>query len=76
MLIVSQATSVSDAAETSDGNVTAYDAALLSCRIAVTRADGAKCERCWKYDIEVGADASYPTLCARCASVLRAGASA
>jgi isoleucyl-tRNA synthetase len=76
LLIVSQASSATVAGGTSDGNGTAYDATLLGCRIAVIRAEGAKCERCWKYDTKVGADASHPTVCARCAAVLRAGASA
>jgi isoleucyl-tRNA synthetase len=75
LLIVSQASSVTVAVGTADGNGTAYDATLLGCRIAVTRAEGAKCERCWKYDTKVGADASHPTLCPRCAAVLRAGVS-
>ena len=44
-------------------------------RVSVSKADGAKCERCWKYDIHVGADANHPTVCPRCAAVLT-GASA
>ena len=28
---------------------------LLNCQIAVSKAEGLKCERCWKYDTEVGA---------------------
>ncbi|HYL38232.1 MAG TPA: isoleucine--tRNA ligase [Bryobacteraceae bacterium] len=32
----------------------------------VERADGEKCERCWKYTTEVGQDAEFPTLCAAC----------
>jgi isoleucyl-tRNA synthetase len=75
LLIVSQAASAGTAS-TADTNGTAYDATLMGCRIAVTKAEGAKCERCWKYDTRVGADASHPTLCARCAAVLKAGASA
>jgi isoleucyl-tRNA synthetase len=35
-------------------------------RIEVAKADGRKCERCWNYSVEVGLDASYPTLCERC----------
>lgn len=38
--------------------------------IAVTAADGEKCERCWIYDETVGQVQSHPTLCKRCASVL------
>jgi len=43
---------------------------------SVSKADGAKCERCWKYDVNVGVDHNYPTVCPRCASVLSAGAAA
>ncbi len=40
--------------------------------IVVERAKGEKCERCWIYTEEAGKDADYPTLCPRCASVMRA----
>jgi isoleucyl-tRNA synthetase len=33
----------------------------------VARAEGIKCERCWKYTTDVGSDPQYPTVCARCA---------
>ncbi|MBM3749499.1 MAG: class I tRNA ligase family protein, partial [Acidobacteria bacterium] len=36
----------------------------------VSRADGAKCERCWKYSTEVGADARWPTICPPCAAAV------
>ena len=36
--------------------------------IEAYRAEGAKCERCWKYTADVGRNAKYPTLCARCAA--------
>ena len=39
--------------------------------IKVVHAEGEKCERCWKYSTEVGVDAEHPTLCPRCASVLK-----
>ncbi len=41
-----------------------------SFHIAVSRADGEKCERCWNYSPSVGQEARYPTLCARCVAVL------
>lgn len=41
----------------------------------VEKAEGAKCERCWKYDVNVGKDPSHPTVCPRCAQVLDHGAS-
>jgi isoleucyl-tRNA synthetase len=39
-------------------------------RVSVERADGEKCERCWKYTLDIGADASLPTICAACASAV------
>lgn len=39
----------------------------------VTRASGEKCERCWKYLPSVGQCAEHPTLCARCARVVKYG---
>lgn len=36
----------------------------------VMRADGQKCERCWKFDLQVGQSKDHPTLCPRCESVL------
>jgi isoleucyl-tRNA synthetase len=38
--------------------------------VAVERADGEKCERCWKYSTKVGQDAKYPTVCDACSSTL------
>ena len=34
-------------------------------------ADGSKCERCWSFTPTVGKDPEHPTLCARCAEVIR-----
>jgi len=34
--------------------------------VKVERADGTKCERCWKYSTDVGANASLPTICGAC----------
>ena len=38
--------------------------------ISVEKASGEKCERCWKYDEEVGHNHNHPDVCPRCASVL------
>jgi len=38
--------------------------------IAVDRAPGTKCERCWRYSPRVGEDRAHPTLCERCVAVL------
>jgi isoleucyl-tRNA synthetase len=39
--------------------------------VAVERAAGAKCERCWKYSTAVGEDPMYPTVCEACSSALK-----
>jgi isoleucyl-tRNA synthetase len=76
VLIVSQA-NVSSAADTaSKDDACSYHGDLLNCLVTVSKADGAKCERCWKYDLEVGKDPNHPTICGRCAVVLNAGDSA
>jgi isoleucyl-tRNA synthetase len=38
--------------------------------IRVSTAFGTKCERCWHYSDELGADPAHPTLCGRCTSNL------
>lgn len=39
--------------------------------INISRAEGEKCERCWKYTKDVGIDKENPTICKRCSEVLR-----
>ena len=39
-------------------------------KVEVDMADGSKCERCWNYTTDVGADARYPGACLRCAGNL------
>jgi isoleucyl-tRNA synthetase len=39
--------------------------------VAVKKADGAKCDRCWNYSTHVGEDTTYPTICERCSAVLK-----
>ncbi len=38
--------------------------------IAIKKAPGQKCERCWCYSETVGQDSRYPTICHKCVSVL------
>jgi isoleucyl-tRNA synthetase len=38
--------------------------------VAVLRADGKKCERCWNYSTHVGESSDYPTVCERCVRAL------
>ena len=42
----------------------------LPVQIAIERASGDKCERCWMYVDSIGQDPKHPTLCARCAAVV------
>ncbi len=34
-------------------------------------ADGQKCERCWRWELDVGRDPEHPTLCGRCIEAVR-----
>jgi isoleucyl-tRNA synthetase len=42
-----------------------------SLAVRVDRARGDKCERCWKYTLDVGSDPEFPTICAACAAVVK-----
>ena len=37
-----------------------------STTVSVSKADGQKCERCWHWERDVGANSEHPTICARC----------
>ena len=39
--------------------------------VEIQRAEGAKCERCWKYTLDVGSDPEFPTLCAACSDAIK-----
>ena len=41
--------------------------------VRVSRAPGAKCQRCWNYSLQVGQGRDYPELCRRCEDVVREG---
>ena len=62
---------VSDIALYSEGKgeVEAENTKGLS--ISIERAAGEKCERCWTYSETVGKDEENPSLCSRCASILK-----
>jgi len=38
--------------------------------VQVSKADGQKCERCWHWEVDVGAAAEHSTLCGRCAQAV------
>ena len=39
--------------------------------VEVAKANGEKCERCWAFSETVGSDSVHPTLCKRCADILK-----
>lgn len=39
--------------------------------VEIDLAEGEKCERCWEHSTTVGQNSEHPTLCARCADVLK-----
>ena len=53
-------------AEPPKGNNIFESSEVSSLIIAVKKAPGEKCERCWTYRTTVGIDPDYPTLCDRC----------
>ncbi|MGK7936891.1 MAG: zinc finger domain-containing protein, partial [Xenococcaceae cyanobacterium] len=48
-----------------------YNSKSDNVSIAIVKADGEKCERCWNYSVSVGSFADDPTICDRCDSALR-----
>lgn len=51
--------------------VTLEDHATADLAVHVERAQGAKCERCWKYATDVGFDSDFPTVCVSCSNALK-----
>ncbi|HHL39530.1 MAG TPA: isoleucine--tRNA ligase [Deltaproteobacteria bacterium] len=54
-----------------EGAVLFESSEIEGLRVSVSRAGGAKCERCWHYSPTVGSDADHPSVCGRCAAALR-----
>jgi isoleucyl-tRNA synthetase len=68
IFIVSQAEVAPIEPPLSDANAAAAKDGLA---IEVSKAEGAKCERCWNYSPAVGKDEAFPTLCERCVPAVR-----
>lgn len=47
------------------------EASLEALEVTVLRVPGKKCERCWKYSETVGEEQDHPTICHRCAQVVK-----
>ncbi|WP_017443674.1 isoleucine--tRNA ligase [Gayadomonas joobiniege] len=50
----------------SEANEQAQDCELSGLKIAIAASAGGKCERCWHYRDDVGANESHKSLCSRC----------
>jgi isoleucyl-tRNA synthetase len=70
LCIVSQLQVVDDLAVVA-GEGSADSEEVSGLKIAVRPASGDKCERCWVISSTVGEDSEHPTLCSRCAAVVR-----
>ncbi len=64
VFITSEVTVIEDESGSFIGNVSGLS-------VTVKHAEGEKCERCWTYTKDVGSDPNHPTLCARCAKIVR-----
>jgi isoleucyl-tRNA synthetase len=53
-----------------DGSVTAGSDEIEGVRVTVERADGVKCERCWRYVATVSDAPAFQGLCERCVDAL------
>ena len=62
---------VSQVQLSADGLPGAEESLIRGLRVAVRRADGEKCERCWNFSVKVGKDPEFPNLCERCVGVLK-----
>ncbi len=62
---------VSEVEIVSDNNGT-HNGETEGLSVTVSKADGEKCERCWKYSTTVGKIDAHKTLCSRCAEVVEA----
>jgi isoleucyl-tRNA synthetase len=70
LFIVSQV-EVADGSDVKTGSEAA-SADVQGCpvSVAIEKAKGLKCQRCWNYSEMVGADAAHPTLCERCVKAI------
>ena len=55
----------------SEGHDLTPEAALERLQVNVVRTAAAKCERCWKYSETVGEFPDHPSICSRCAQVIK-----
>jgi len=69
IFITSQAEIVDASVVVNDSIITTLEGATAC--VTVLKAQGQKCERCWRILPSVGKDKEHPTICERCANVVR-----
>lgn len=57
--------------ELKQGKGGAFKGEVENMSVTATHADGKKCERCWSFGNTVGSDEEHPTICTRCANVIK-----
>jgi isoleucyl-tRNA synthetase len=68
IFIVSEARVV----DTLDGGDIFQGKEIEGLAIKVSKASGEKCDRCWRFDENLGTDPDHPTTCPRCTQALKA----
>lgn len=53
-----------------EGNYVHESEDVKGLKVAVVKAEGGKCSRCWKYAEDVGTNKEHPEICGRCANVI------
>ncbi len=66
LFITSQASLAVHTGETASGRDCERRRAGVPVTVSVARADGVRCQRCWRYVADVSAEPAFEGLCSRC----------
>jgi isoleucyl-tRNA synthetase len=70
MLFITSQAGVKAGAGTADAAKAEGADAAAAVKVTVARADGVKCQRCWRYVPEVSAEPAFEGICSRCVDAL------
>jgi isoleucyl-tRNA synthetase len=70
LFITSQASLAAPTGETAAAGVASGIVGDVPVTVSVARADGVKCQRCWRYVPEVSAEPAFEGICSRCVDAL------
>ena len=62
-IFITSAVEIADGKGEVDGDVSGLS-------VSISKAEGEKCERCWKFSDTVGCNSQHPTLCKECADTM------